>query len=119
MVMSTATAELIFPPRIIAALKDERGPVWQELLATSRLLQDESPEQTAMTLMLARLNNCTTCTTNSYRAMQGCESCTRQSLKRFRGTDEDLVRLYHDARVEVNRHLDNRPGHAEQQLLSE
>ena len=55
----------------------------------------------AFILMMARLNNCVTCNSDSYRAMHGCITCARQSIKRFHGSDEDLTRIFETARTEV------------------
>ena len=58
----------------------------------------DSLEQMAFVLMMARLNNCTTCNADSFRAMTGCTTCAKQSLKRFHETDEALAALYQAAR---------------------
>jgi hypothetical protein len=103
--MYTTSTELVFPSRVIPQLMDARGPLWRDLVTASRQWIDCSPEQTALTLMLARLNNCADCSADSYRAIHGCETCTKQMLKRFRGPDEELLRLYAAARIEVIRFL--------------
>jgi len=103
--MYTIGTELIFPPRLIPELVDARGPLWRDLVTATVKLADTSPELTALTLMLARLNNCIACNADSYRAIHGCGDCAKQSLKRFRGPDEELLRLYAAARIEVTRFL--------------
>ena len=64
-----------------------------------------SIELLAFVAMMVRLNSCATCNADSYRAMQGCTACTKQALKRYRGSDEDLLAMYQAARSEVEQHL--------------
>ena len=44
--------------------------------------------------MLANLNRCFGCQTDSFRAMRGCVGCAHQVLRRFAGTDETLMEMY-------------------------
>jgi hypothetical protein len=37
--------------------------------------------------------------------MQGCTTCTKQALKRYRGSDEDLLAIYQAAKSEVEQHF--------------
>jgi hypothetical protein len=103
--MYSNSTELLFPPRTIPALADARGPLWRDLVTATAKWADSSIEQTALTLMMARLNNCAVCNVDSYRAIHGCEACSKQTLKRFRGPDEELLQLYDAARIEVTRFL--------------
>ncbi|KAF0108811.1 MAG: hypothetical protein FD146_697 [Anaerolineaceae bacterium] len=107
--MYATGAELLFPPRVIPALAEARGPLWRDLVTAAAKWADASLEQTALTLMMARLNNCAACTADSYRAIRGCEACSKQTLRRFRGPDEELLRLYDAARIEVTRFLQKKP----------
>jgi len=99
--MENPDTELIFPPRSISSLCKERDAVWQELVSAVECAAPDSPDQLAFILMMARLSNCATCNADSYRAIHGCTLCARQSLKRFRGSDKDLTRMFKMARVEV------------------
>jgi hypothetical protein len=99
--MPSPEAELIFPPRGIASLEHERGEAWLNLISTVENAGPDSPETMAFLLMLARLTCCSTCNTDSYRAMHGCIACAKQSLKRYHGTDEELNGLFEMARTEV------------------
>jgi hypothetical protein len=103
--MYTNSTELLFPPRAIPTLAEARGPLWRDLVTAAAAWADASIEQTALTLTMARLNNCPACSADSYRAIHGCEACSKQTLKRFRGPDEELLRLYEAARIEVTRFL--------------
>lgn len=102
---ASSPAELLFPPRLIPELGGVRGTLWRNFVSTILLLTDNSPEQAAFVLMLARLTNCATCKPNSYRAGQGCAECSKQVLKRFDGSDEELVKLYEDTKIEVKEYL--------------
>lgn len=100
--MSSSQMELLFPPHLISVLAETRGPVWRDLINDTAILNDASLEQAAFVLVIARLVNCATCNANSFRASQGCAFCSKQALKRFRGSDEDLLRMYERAKQEVN-----------------
>lgn len=101
-------ANLLFPPDAIASVREARGALWQELVDGVLKTHPDSLEQTAFLLLLARLNGCTTCNVDSYRALQGCSACARQSLRRFRGSDEDLQELYYSALQEVKHFLERK-----------
>jgi hypothetical protein len=101
-------AELVFPAGLIPFLLEERGPLWQDLINAAKELSPTSREQAALVLMIARLANCPACNTNTFRATRGCVFCSRQALKRFHGTDEDLIQLYRSSELEVNKFLHQR-----------
>jgi hypothetical protein len=103
--MFNPDTDLIFPPRVIPALSNERGPAWQNLFNHTDVSAPESPDQIAFILLMARLNNCATCNSDSYRAIHGCTSCSRQSLKRFHGSDKELVQLFKTALDEITEYL--------------
>jgi alkylhydroperoxidase family enzyme len=99
--MYNPDTDLIFPPRNISSLCNERGSEWRSLVSAVEKTGLDSPEQMAFILMMARLNSCATCNADSFRALHGCSLCARQSLKRFRGTDDELTRLFETAKTEV------------------
>lgn len=103
--MHNADASLLFPPHLIPTLRDERGAAWQSLVAAAVEAGPGSLEQMAFTLMMARLDGCATCHADCYRAIQGCAACARQSLKRARASDEELLALFETARADVENHL--------------
>jgi hypothetical protein len=105
--MDNPGIDLIFPPRSVSPLRNERGKTWQELVKAVENTGLDSPEQMAFILMMARLNNCVTCNAGSYRAINGCTICARQSLKRFHGSDEDLSALFETARTNICVFLQN------------
>ncbi len=104
----SGNTNLLFPPSAIASLRNARGPLWQQLVDNVLQTPPDSVEQTAFLLVMARLNGCTTCNIDSYRALQGCPACARQSLRRFRGGDEELQSLYQAAIQEVTRFLNRK-----------
>ncbi len=94
---------LLFPHRVIPSLQKLRGPKWQELVEHVMALPECHEETLAMMLVMIRLNGCLGCETDSYRAMRGCSTCSLQTLRRFKGSDEDLLRLYEVALGDVRK----------------
>jgi hypothetical protein len=103
--MYNPETDLLFPPRSLPALSNLRGRVWQDLVANVLEAGNDSIEQMAFVLMMARLNNCTTCNADSFRGMTGCATCTTLSLKRFHETDDALATLFQATREEVEQYL--------------
>ena len=100
-----ATNELMFPPRVIPSLREMRGPDWRQLVDRVVRLPEEHPESLAFTLMMIRLDGCLECETDSYRAMRGCAMCAMQTLRRYKGTDQDLLTRYNQALTDVVTHF--------------
>ena len=103
--MYNPDTDLLFPARTLPALRDLRGTPWRDLITSVMAAGPDSFEQMAFILMMARMNNCATCNSDSYRAMNGCTACSKQSLQRFHETDEVLIDLYQSARVEVEQYI--------------
>ncbi len=101
-----ADNELLFPPHAITHLRTARGAEWTALIERVLQLPEDHPEHLAFSLMMVRLNGCLGCETDSYRAMRGCVACTRQTLRRYKGTDEDLMREYRHALIDIENYLD-------------
>jgi hypothetical protein len=104
--MYNPETDLIFPPRVIHSLGEERSPKWKDLVFSVENSGPESLEQTAFILLMARMSACATCNSDSFRALNGCAVCARQSLKRFRGSDDDLVELFQAAKDEVEHYIE-------------
>lgn len=100
--MYNSDTEVLFPFRAVPALKGLRGPDWDHLI--DEILSESSTqiEQMAFVLMVVRLVGCSGCNSDSYRAMRGCTKCAQQSIKRYRGEDSDLLKLYEKAKQELN-----------------
>lgn len=97
--------DLLFPDRLIPDLADLRSAGWQALVRRVVFDGPKPVEQTAFVLMMVRLNACASCNADSYRAMQGCLACSQQTLKRFRGTDDELMEMFEAACKEVEAYL--------------
>jgi len=99
--MYNTDTELIFPSRIISELRDLRGKLWQNLIDDVEKQEETSLDRLAFVLMMARLDGCTTCNADSFRAMRGCTQCASQNIRRFRGNDRELVKMYKEARKDL------------------
>jgi hypothetical protein len=100
-----AGTELLFPPYAIPYLKDLRGPRWRQLIARVLRLKEDHPEALALSWMMMRLDGCRTCEVDSFKAMQGCVACAVQNIRRFKGSDAELLKLYQEALKEVKAYL--------------
>ena len=58
--MYQSDTEMLFPTRVIPALKNLRGPAWKQLVETVAIEPDGSPATLAFGLMMIRLNGCLT-----------------------------------------------------------
>jgi hypothetical protein len=102
-------AELLFPPRLIASLRNLRGPEWADLVDRVATLAETDPDSLAFTLMMIRLDGCVKCHEGSFRYMRGCQLCATQTVMQFKGADADLVALYEKARRDVDAYLSGAP----------
>ncbi len=99
--MYNSETEVIFPLRAVPALKGLRGSDWDHLVELILSDHVSRTEQLAFMLMVVRLVGCSGCNSDSFRAMRGCTKCAQQSIKRFRGEDQDLIRLYEKTKQEL------------------
>lgn len=97
--------DVLFPPRIIPQLQDLRGEGWRDLVAEILKLAPAAPARLAFVLMMIRLGGCHNCHADTYRAMRGCLACATQTVKRYRGSDQELLKQYQDASHEIDRYL--------------
>ncbi len=102
-------AELLFPPRLIASLRNLRGPGWAALVDRISKLPETDPDTLAFTLLMIRLNSCVKCHEGSFKYMRGCQLCAAQSVMQFKGDDEALVGQYQMAREDLGR-ITRRPA---------
>ena len=89
-----ADNEILFPHYAIPALRNTRGPLWRQLIDAISTKSETSIEVIALMSLMIELNGCLACETDSYRAMRGCTACAQQTLRRFKGSDEELVIAY-------------------------
>jgi hypothetical protein len=103
--MYQSDTEILFPMRVAPYLRDLRGSSWFDLVQMVTDDKEASLNQLAFSLLLVRLCGCLTCHTDSYRAMRGCTICATQVVRRFKGEDKDLIKLFKNARKDVKRFL--------------
>ena len=105
--MYNSDTDLMFPPRVIPLLKGLRGDIWKKLVEEIELPETSLAIKAAFTLMMVRLGGCQGCSVDSFRGMRGCTICAKQTIRRFRGADQDLVNQYQQAQSEVEKYLEN------------
>lgn len=98
-----ADNDILFPHPVIISLKGLRGERWDKLVERVAALPENHEETLAFMLMMVRLNGCMGCETDSYRAMKGCAACSHQTLRRFKGEDEELFEMYEAALKDVRK----------------
>lgn len=96
-----ANNAIFFPYDILPSLRTARGSAWQALVERVMTLPELHEESLALVLTLIRMNGCVGCETDSFRAMRGCAPCARQMLRRYKGSDADLLADYDAALREV------------------
>lgn len=106
--MYNSDTELLFPLRVIPALADLRGSDCQSLLKRISSPEANLVEQMGFVLMMIRMDGCVGCNADSFRAMKGCTACARQNLKRYRGSDLELIELFEQTCREVDVHLEKK-----------
>jgi hypothetical protein len=94
-----------FPSRTIEGLQDLRGEKWEELVKHVVKLEPGDPARIAFVYMMVKISGCTTCQSDSYRAMRGCGLCSSTTIKRFKGSDQSLIDLYNDAKKDVVKYI--------------
>lgn len=97
--------ELMFPHHVIPLLRDVRGESWRALIESVLAVSESHERNLALMLLMIRLNGCLTCETDSFRAMRGCAACALQTLRRFKGSDQDLLAHYEQALGDVRVYL--------------
>ena len=92
--------QVLFPVRAIPGSKGLRGEKWDKLI--DFILNDANDrEKLAFVLMIVRLVGCSGCNADSFRAMRGCTKCAQQSIRRYRGEDADLLKLFEKSKIEI------------------
>ncbi len=93
--------EILFPHYAIPALRETRGPAWRRLIDDLERKEETSDATLALMSLMIELNGCLPCETDSYRAMRGCTACARQTLRRHKGSDAELMRLYEESLAKI------------------
>ena len=103
--MYNQDTEVLFPPRVIPTLRSMHGEEWKRLV--DRVLSPEAApaELYAFVLMMVRQCGCVGCNADSFRAMRGCTQCAKQTVRRFKGTDREIVEQYRLVLKEVETYI--------------
>jgi hypothetical protein len=99
------SVDLLFPSWAIEGLQDLRSTGWESLVGSVIGLEAVSPARIAFVLLMVRLGGCTSCQSDSYRAMRGCLQCAITTVKRYKGSDQSLIDLYNDAKQDVVKYM--------------
>jgi hypothetical protein len=103
--ISNPDTEVLFPSRVIPTLHDLRDEIWQTLVEHVEEHAPDSQEKLSFVLMMVKLGGCLSCDADAYRAHLGCTECARQTIRRFRGEDSELIDLYTQARLDIERYI--------------
>lgn len=103
--MYNPDTEVLFPLRVLPTLRILHGDEWRNLI--DHIASEESlpEERYAFVLMMVRMCGCAGCSSDSFRAMRGCTLCARQSARRFRGGDREILEQYQAMKKEVLTYL--------------
>lgn len=103
--MYNPDTDLLFPLRVVPQLRSLRGPEWANLI--DEVLSEKAglAEKSAFVLLMVKLSGCNTCNSDSFRAMRGCTACARQVVRRFRGSDMELLQQYRALVSEVQQFI--------------
>jgi hypothetical protein len=102
--MYNTDTELLFPPRLIPVLGGLRGELWRDLVDDISERIQTDVDRVAFVLFMVRLSGCLSCHADSYRALRGCTLCASHTIRRFRGSDQELIHMFKDARQEVQQY---------------
>lgn len=93
--------ELLFPHEVIESLGKLRDSEWRSLVEYVVKLDECHEDALAFMLMMIRLDGCMSCETDSFRAMRGCKLCAHQTLRRYKGSTQELLAMYEAARNDI------------------
>ncbi len=103
--MQSGSIDLLFPSRAIEPLRKLRGERWEKLIDNLIILDPMSLDRIAFVLFMVRIGGCTTCQSDSFRAMRGCILCSNTTIKRYKGSDQNLIELYNEAKKDVSQYM--------------
>lgn len=103
--MQSGNIDLLFPSRAIDPLRKLRGEQWEDLIDRLVEMDSTNHDRIAFVLFMVRLGNCTTCQSDSFKAMRGCLLCSSNTVRRFKGDDQELIDLYEEAKKEIISYL--------------
>jgi hypothetical protein len=97
--------DVLFPSRAVEGLQKLRGEKWEKLVSSIIDLEPINADRIAFVLLMTRIGGCTSCQSDSYRAMRGCILCSSTTIKRYKGNDQSLIDFYNEARIDVIKYL--------------
>jgi hypothetical protein len=97
--------DLLFPSRAIEPLRKLRGEQWENLVTRVVALESGNPGRAAFVLFMVKISGCTNCQSDSYRAMRGCILCSTNTIKRYKGSDQNLIDLYNEAMKDISKYM--------------
>lgn len=103
--MYNSDTELLFPLRVISSLEHARSQKWDELIEMVISPDAGVSDRLGFVLMMVRLGGCVACDADSFRAMRGCTQCARQTIRRFKGSDQDLEKQFLSSKTEMDKFL--------------
>jgi hypothetical protein len=103
--MPDNSINMLFPSRAVDGLLNLRGEKWDELVGSIMLLEPIDPDRIAFVLLMVRLGGCTSCQSDSFRAMRGCSLCSTTTIKRYKGDDQSLVDQYNEAKIDIKNYM--------------
>jgi hypothetical protein len=103
--MFNPDTEVLFPLRVLPMLRSLHGEEWGSLV--DHIQSNDCPlvERYAFVLMMVRTCGCSGCNADSFRAMRGCTQCARQSVRRIRSADRELIEQFKTVQKEVMAYL--------------
>jgi hypothetical protein len=102
--MNNNDTETLYPFRVTPLLKSYRSKIWKDIIDQVVDKQASDIDQIGFSMMMVKLGGCITCSADSFRAMKGCTHCATQTVRRFRGTDEELKELFLENVEEVKKY---------------
>ena len=93
---------------MIPSLRGIRGKEWDLFIDKLSSANVGELEQIAFTGLVVKLAGCAGCDADSYRAMRGCTQCARLVLKRYKGSDAELIAQHEQTKIEVTEFLGKR-----------
>lgn len=106
--MFNSDTELFFPIRVIPSLSQARGKEWEALVERVSSAGASEIERIAFSELIIKLAGCQGCDADSFRAMRGCTQCSRMIIKRYKGSDSELVEQFEQCLKDVDEFMKKR-----------
>lgn len=103
--MNNSETELYFPLRYIPALRLSRGEEWQAFIDDLSSNGSSAIQRIGFVYLMVKLCGCSACNSDSFRAMKGCAQCAHQAVKRYRGSDAELIHQHSNLCNEIDEFL--------------